>query len=123
LGDGVPSNSEIDIDCGSQRAHSVESDALFSSPETTIDSRTSVSSSPGGCHEESDDDDLPSLEEVFRTALRPKVSTEASKAERALHYLKQPALDRAGIQFEGPKSGLSERQGDSPGRRSGWPSY
>lgn len=52
LGDDDPSDYETDVDCGSQRAESAESDgALFSSPETTFDSRTSVSPGPKGCHD------------------------------------------------------------------------
>jgi hypothetical protein len=73
--------------------------------------------------DESDDDDLPSLEEVFRTAPRLKVSTEASKTEHTLQHLKQPALERSGIQVDRTKSGLGERQRNSRGRRAGCPSY
>ena len=52
LGDDDPNDYEIDVDCGSQCAESVELDgALSSSSKTTFDSRTSVSSSPGGCHD------------------------------------------------------------------------
>jgi hypothetical protein len=51
-GDDDPNDYETDVDCGSQRAENAESDgALSSSPETTFDSRTSVSPSPRGCHD------------------------------------------------------------------------
>lgn len=43
------------------------------------------------------DDDLPSLEELTRTALRRKVSTEASKTESTVQRLEQPALNGAGL--------------------------
>jgi hypothetical protein len=47
LGDDDPSDYETDVDYNSQRAESAESDgALCSSPETTFDSRTSVSLGP-----------------------------------------------------------------------------
>jgi len=52
LKDDDPKDCETDVDCGSQRAESAESDgALFSSLETTFDWRTSVSPSPGECHD------------------------------------------------------------------------
>jgi hypothetical protein len=63
------------------------------------------------------DDDLPSLEELFRTPVPPsKPSTEASKIENTLEHLKHPAPDAAEILVDQTKSGLGERQGDSPGR-------
>jgi hypothetical protein len=68
------------------------------------------------------DDDLLSLEELSRTALRPKISTEASKTESTVQRLEPPALDGAGLQVNRTQSGSGERQGDSRGRRTGCPS-
>jgi hypothetical protein len=57
-------------------------------------------------------------DELFRTALRPKISTKASKTESTLPRLEQPALNGPGLQVDRSQSGLGERQGDSRGRRT-----
>lgn len=66
--------------------------------------------------DESDDDDLPSLEEVFRHTPRSRVATATSNTERTIQQLGQPALELAGIPINLTESGLGDRQGDSPGR-------
>lgn len=62
------------------------------------------------------DDDLPSLEELFRTAPLPNVSTEASKTENPFEYLKHLPPGAAGRLLDQTKSELGGRQGDSPGK-------
>ena len=56
-------------------------------------------------NDDGSDDDLPSLEELSRTALRPKVSTEALKTESTLQRLDQRALNVAGLQVDRTQSG------------------
>lgn len=63
------------------------------------------------------DDDLPSFEELFQTATHTDILTRASKTKRTLQ-LEQPAIIGAGMQVLQTRSGLGERQGDSPGRRA-----
>ncbi|CZR65235.1 uncharacterized protein PAC_15135 [Phialocephala subalpina] len=66
-----------------------------------------------GVSDDESDDDLPSLEKLSRTALRPKISTEASKTESTVQRLEQPALDGAGLQVDQTQPGLGGHQGDS----------
>lgn len=71
-------------------------------------------SKPISAHSDDEsDDDLPSLEELFRTTPLPNASTETSKIENTLEHHKHPAPN-AGILVDQTKSGLGERQGDSP---------
>ncbi|KAH6668417.1 hypothetical protein B0J14DRAFT_163863 [Halenospora varia] len=82
--------------------------------------RPAATPSRSGCQAKADrnmatseDDDLPSLEELSRTAPRPKISTEASKTESTAQRQEQPALDGAGLQVDRTQPGLGGRQGDS----------
>jgi len=61
-------------------------------------------------NDDESDDDFSSLEELCRAALRPKISTEASKTSSTLQRLEQPALHRAGLQVDRIQSGSGERQ-------------
>ena len=65
------------------------------------------------------DDDSLSLKELSRAALRPKISTEASKTGSTLQSLELPALYWARLQVNPTQSGSSERQGSSRGRCTG----
>ncbi|KAE8440871.1 hypothetical protein EG329_006358 [Mollisiaceae sp. DMI_Dod_QoI] len=53
------------------------------------------------------------LSKSSRTALRSKISTEASKTESTVQRLEQPALDGAGLQVDRTQPGLGGHQGDS----------
>ncbi|KAH6701256.1 hypothetical protein BKA61DRAFT_617875 [Leptodontidium sp. MPI-SDFR-AT-0119] len=64
-------------------------------------------------NDDESDDDFPSLEELPRAALRPKISTEASKTGFTLQRLEQPTLYKARLQIDRTQSGLDERQGGS----------
>ena len=68
------------------------------------------------------DDDLLSLEEFFRTAPRPKISTTSSKIGPIFQHLEQSALSGPGMQIRRTKLGLGEGQGNSPVRRTSCPS-
>jgi hypothetical protein len=65
------------------------------------------------------DDDLPSFEELFSIVPPSKTLTKASKTERTLQHLKQPALGAVRIQADQKKSAA----GDNPGKRTGCPLY
>ncbi|KAF8847684.1 hypothetical protein BDZ45DRAFT_754641 [Acephala macrosclerotiorum] len=65
------------------------------------------------CYVTRSNDDLPSLEELSRTALRSRSSTEASKTESTVQRLEQPALNRAGLQIDQTQPGLGRHQGGS----------
>lgn len=59
------------------------------------------------------DDDLLSLDELSRAALRPKISTKASKTGPILQRAEQPALQRVGQQVDRTQIGPGGYQGGS----------
>jgi len=64
-------------------------------------------------NDDKSDDDSPSLEELSRAALRPKISTEASMTWSTFQRLEPPALHWAGLQVNSTQSESGERQGGS----------
>jgi hypothetical protein len=65
--------------------------------------------------DEGSDDDIPSLNELFRTTRPPNLSSQASKRECSLWNPVKPGLDVAGMYIDQTISGLGEGQGETRG--------
>jgi hypothetical protein len=60
-------------------------------------------------NDDESDDDFPSLEELSWAALRPQISTKASKTGPTLQHPEQPALQWAGLQVDRTQFGLGRQ--------------